>query len=86
MLSEDEKSKHDPTVQEEDLRSRLDSARSYIEVMDVDLNKLHSRHDDDRKQWNQLQKDLQMAVVVANDIKVGVDLYACVCVWELVFV
>ncbi|KAJ8311962.1 hypothetical protein KUTeg_009335 [Tegillarca granosa] len=52
-----------------ELQKELSVLREEKETMEVELFELRSRHQSESEEWKQFQKDLQVAVLVANDFR-----------------
>ena len=56
-----------PQVQE--LNTELHTMRMQKSRLESELNEVLSRHESEAEEWQQFQKDLQVAVVIANDFR-----------------
>lgn len=63
----EEKKTYCSKVQE--LTGELHAMRMQKSKVESDLNELMSRHESEAEEWQQFQKDLQVAVVIANDFR-----------------
>ena len=58
-----------PPPQVQELNGELHTLRMQKTRVESELNELLSRHESETEEWQQFQKDLQVAVVIANDFR-----------------
>ena len=56
------------------LEAKLDAVQSRVYELESELTDLRQKYWSEQEEWKQFQSDLQMAVVIANEIKVCVTL------------
>ena len=52
------------------LEAKLDTAQARVYELDGEMAELRQKYWSEQEEWRQFQSDLQMAVVIANEIKV----------------
>ena len=64
------------------LETKLATAQSHVYSLEGEMGELRQKYWSEQEEWKQFQSDLQMAVVIANEIKVCeklrfIDLNSC---------
>ena len=52
------------------LETKLATAQSHVYSLEGEMGELRQKYWSEQEEWKQFQSDLQMAVVIANEIKV----------------